>query len=849
MSSKDQSAYSGERLSFFQLFHEKGLQVEIPIIQRDYAQGRDNESVVRNTFLDALKTYLKENKPFRDLDFVYGTVKKIEPSDENSIEQRFIPLDGQQRLTTLFLLHWYLAQIAGQAQFFREVLCNKKGRSLFTYETRNSSKEFCNALMTKDIPVDGLLRNAHGSESVAETIKDQGWFYLSWTNDPTIRSMLNMLDAIHAKFSGCEEYFARLVDPDEPIITFLFLNLKRFKLTDDLYIKMNARGKPLTDFENFKARLEKKIKSFIKPWPEYFLSFRDEPVSGYEYFIYKIDNDWADLFWAYRKEATKDDTYDDELMNLMALVIANFHILRSDLKGEGLAINLVRFFSGARNVERLSFMAYEELGCLSQKMVIQLIGIFDLLHHDDLSNGRLTPYLRDNGYYSEEKSFQKVIANRTSYPEKLRFYAFYAGLAQGMTEEPLLSWMRVVFNLSENTIINTVDEYYRALRSLRDLVEHDEPVLDQLKQVDTVPSFSEAQVLEEKIKAHLLTASAEWKKQIVEFEAHSFFRGQIGFLLRFAGIVDYYLKQGDTDWGDSDEYYLESFKRYAESAAAVFTTIEYSSETINFAWERAVLTKGEYFTNATANRYNLLSARVNINNIERDHSWRRLLRLPLYEGSLWGQRQDYVKAVLDDQYFSTGDVRGTLELICAKALDDSTGEDWRMLLVKRPDLFRVCNQGFIVKNPSEIVLLHKSQRNHTHSELYSKFLELEIRKKDLNIEPFKALDYLKAKGLDVSPGIRFYDLTVAENHFEMKVSYELDRFHFLFQSRNNALYPEKLIACLTEFGFEFTESQVNLTESYFYLCTKAKQAEERLESLCATLREVWPEISSPTQSI
>jgi len=258
MSSKDQSAYSGERLSFFQLFHEKGLQVEIPIIQRDYAQGRDNESVVRNTFLDALKTYLKENKPFRDLDFVYGTVKKIEPSDENSIEQRFIPLDGQQRLTTLFLLHWYLAQIAGQAQFFREVLCNKKGRSLFTYETRNSSKEFCNALMTKDIPVDGLLRNAHGSESVAETIKDQGWFYLSWTNDPTIRSMLNMLDAIHAKFSGCEEYFARLVDPDEPIITFLFLNLKRFKLTDDLYIKMNARGKPLTDFENFKARLEKK---------------------------------------------------------------------------------------------------------------------------------------------------------------------------------------------------------------------------------------------------------------------------------------------------------------------------------------------------------------------------------------------------------------------------------------------------------------------------------------------------------------------------------------------------------------------------------------------------------------
>lgn len=40
-------AFSGERFSFFQLLTEKKLRIEIPIIQRDYAQGRASELDVR----------------------------------------------------------------------------------------------------------------------------------------------------------------------------------------------------------------------------------------------------------------------------------------------------------------------------------------------------------------------------------------------------------------------------------------------------------------------------------------------------------------------------------------------------------------------------------------------------------------------------------------------------------------------------------------------------------------------------------------------------------------------------------------------------------------------------------
>ena len=88
--------YKDRILSFSQLLKEN--RIEIPIIQRDYAQGREDKEEIRTNFLNALYQSIKENKSIK-LDFIYGS----------NIENAFQPLDGQQRLTTLFLLHWYAA--------------------------------------------------------------------------------------------------------------------------------------------------------------------------------------------------------------------------------------------------------------------------------------------------------------------------------------------------------------------------------------------------------------------------------------------------------------------------------------------------------------------------------------------------------------------------------------------------------------------------------------------------------------------------------------------------------------------------------------------------------------------
>ena len=126
--------------------------VEIPIIQRDYAQGRPSEAKIRGKFINHLADALKHRNPI-ELDFVYGMISE----NERTLQSLFIPIDGQQRLTTLFLLHWYAA--------WKEDLLNDAKDTLlrFTYETRPSAHFFLNFICKH--PCNNLLAGSRGTAS------------------------------------------------------------------------------------------------------------------------------------------------------------------------------------------------------------------------------------------------------------------------------------------------------------------------------------------------------------------------------------------------------------------------------------------------------------------------------------------------------------------------------------------------------------------------------------------------------------------------------------------------------------------------------------------------------------
>ncbi|MFI5734025.1 DUF262 domain-containing protein [Kribbella sp. NPDC051587] len=273
----------GYLTSYVGLFNEQagGIprveQIEIPLIQRDYAQGRPDAAVkeIRVSFLEVLLEALTGDQPV-GLDFVYGKI------DGGTL----YPLDGQQRLTTLFLLHWYLASAAGQ-------LDPQAPWTRFSYATRPGARLFC-----KRLAANPMLRD---TARPSTWITDQAWYLHVWRNDPSIQAMLVMIDAIHQAVERLESgldleaAWERLTDQTSPAVSFHLLPLDDMESDEDLYIKMNSRGKPLTPFENFKARFEQDIA---------YSGRADE-------FAHKIDGAWSDLLWPFHGG---DHIVDDEFM-------------------------------------------------------------------------------------------------------------------------------------------------------------------------------------------------------------------------------------------------------------------------------------------------------------------------------------------------------------------------------------------------------------------------------------------------------------------------------------------------------------------------------------------------------
>lgn len=713
---------TGDRYSFYKLFLERNFRIEIPIIQRDYAQGRETRVDVRDSFLGVLYKYLEEGIPNRDLDFVYGSIDG----------DKFIPLDGQQRLTTLFLLHWYLCQISENDELkksYYDVMLIKsdsdKGRvkSKFCYETRNSSSEFCNSLMSHSFISEKLRAN----KKMSDVIEDENWFFRSWLFDPTVKSMLKMLDAIHDKFFGHGDFFEKLLDVENPVITFLFMDLKKFKLSEDLYIKMNARGKPLTEFENFKAKFEQYIES-VQPEIESSREFKlaGKKVSLKEYFAHNIDTKWADLFWTYRKVinrsgAAEDNDFDDEFVNFIRFIFTCNYAgsINIAIKDKDESLELLN-----RGNDVLSFDNYQKMGVLSPKAVLYLVDAFDVLSEggDDIVE-HLSEY--DAPYFDEKARFKGVLMGNATNNEKLEMHAYLRYLIEKKDRAGLFDWMRVVCNLAhpDNTIIDTSSELSRSIRSVDVLLKKAPEILKYFAESNTVEGFSSWQIEEEKAKAKLMLASEGWRNSILQAEKlnYPYFNGQIGIVLEFAGLHSYFQEHAGSTWTAVEvEPFKNTFESYSFKISKIFDS-DYSQNNkkmgdTSSVFERAVLSKGNYLSYTDRDKRNLLNTANVKQNIKRDHSWKRFLRWGGSHNDL--DRHGYVKAVLDDSDLDLEKLTDSLDKIANKIEESAT---WRFCLVHLADFWNY-GYGWLYFEQYCLYSFNGSKRSHWHREVYSYFL-------------------------------------------------------------------------------------------------------------------------------
>ena len=470
--------------------------VEIPIIQRDYAQGRDQKDIqrIRDRFLDALFEAV-EGSPIT-LDFVYGNVK------DNGV---MTPLDGQQRLTTLYLLHWYASKRCNAPE--NECNCLK----MFSYETRFSARAFCQDLVNFAPDF---------TTPVAAQIRNQSWFPLEWKKDPTISAMLTMIDAIVEKFAPVQDLWQKLKSGK---ISFYFLPIQDMGLTDELYIKMNSRGKPLTNFEHFKAELEKTIRNHSEDLAKRIIA--------------KIDSSWTDLLWNYRGD---NNIIDDEFIRYFKFICS---------------ILYYKAGQSTRNKSSDVFDLLKDLFSTANENAIANIEFLES-YFDCWTNlpDQKSPAQYLAQFMSTQHEIGKIISTPIDiFQECLDLFDNLSGINRKFTMGRTVLLYAVIQYLLKRTVI-TEDQFRRRLRSIQNLINNSSNELSDsedrqggnrlpatLKQVDSIilkaevdlalgPNLNNNQLKEEKEKLAWTEANPSLAESLFILEDHPLLYGQIAII-------------------------------------------------------------------------------------------------------------------------------------------------------------------------------------------------------------------------------------------------------------------------------------------------------------------------------
>lgn len=643
--------YRGKIYSFYELL--KSNNIEIPIIQRDYAQGRKDKKKIRFNFLNALRDSLVNEEQIM-LDFIYGT---------NTVDA-FQPLDGQQRLTTLFLLHWYAALKDSKLPLEESKLVK------FTYETRISSRDFCNSLIKNPIDInDGI--------DPSFVIIDSPWFFLSWKNDPTIDAMLRTIDDIHNIFQDIPNIWSKLTSKEQSLIRFYHVELENIGLTDDLYIKMNARGKLLSTFENFKAGFEKLIRD--KKW--------EDRVNISETFAFKIDTTWTDLFWKYFR---KNDSVDNSFVNFFSSILMIRQSVERKKKTEERIRIISKLQEDSNNISPKLF-TLEDFNYL-----VLCLNLINNKYEEFSTIAFDFPFFR----HSPKENFLNEITLNTdgaSYTQKVLLFAQleYFRKVENIDKNKYLNWMRVVRNIVSRgdieksgkrpDIIRSPQTFDGVIYLISELSIGCENIYDYLSKVTSLKStFAKEQIEEEKFKAKLILNNLDLKKFIFELEDTDLLRGRIDFI--------FYCLDVDKNVGAIDMKELEEIKN-------IFLDNLSSNSNLTNDLRRALLTisvDGKYeFYNYWWSFWNVIESNK-----------RRLIdKYREIEYLIYSEYKEYFKSLVIKLRSQT------LKEIALNFNPDDNFPNWKLRLIKEEELLNNNGSNYIaIPQDNSVCYLLRSKR-------------------------------------------------------------------------------------------------------------------------------------------
>lgn len=694
--------------------------IRIPRIQRGYAQGRQTKKVdeIRRTFLHTLFQVIKGKRLSTELDFVYGSMKG----------GAFEPLDGQQRLTTLFLIHWMLGVNLSKKD-------NEK-HSVFTYASCPTSEDFSNSLVSHDAIA--LIKETidkrekakkEDKEGItpARLIEKRDWFHWEWKFDPSINSMLVMIDSIFAEIISDEKWSENLADYRSNLnnITFNGLNLGDFGLSNELFIKMNARGKQLSDFDKVKSTLEEEIQIQESEYDgdEIPMASLDDE-SNWRTFM---DGKWSDYFWHTYARRTIVDSKElpKEDRKRKSLEAAKYcerqfkklllRLIQLQLHSKKPSSNELREACYKRNEAEIDnlLITYNDYLLPLRSSGPRVVGtsetlidfatliktINSLLTEDE--NGTVSDVFRElpedthincNGINCMQSFLEDNVANDVAliFFASLQFLDSFPFRKDYEWKANFSRWIKSLRNmLSNNNNTQRIDKLWRyenamaaIMEMIRDLVAYSKEYNIGANDKNLVNGFfksitktyngiENSALKEESDKASLVMSDESWENVIAVAERDSYLWGQIRVLIEWAGAD------------------IEKFKTYS-----------------------AKLTELLGFIHVNCNKYYLAALKLDPNawitsnrlyqlNYDRDNSFKRYLRD--YDKSI-GTNAPSIKRIID--LWISGSNTLCAEEFIASVLNDETLESpvWLECIIKEPSILDYCYHMRLFKDNGHVVL-------------------------------------------------------------------------------------------------------------------------------------------------
>ncbi len=801
--------------TFWKLIEDHSI--EIPKIQRDYTYGRDDLKVkqIRKVFIEKLIKHLKSNTPLH-LDFVYGKLAGL-TNVQQAMENRraiggllksvfsyaetlnikleyaisdtrnaagapittLLPLDGQQRLTTLFLLHWYISSRIGKAPAIL-------GR--FTYNTRKNAKDFCSELVKK-----GTIEKE--TQDIEQSLANNEWFFAGWKKDPTVKSMLIVLNEIHNNLGNepedvMAEMWHKLTIQD--VITFSFLDTQQLLMTDELYVKMNARGKQLTDYENMKAWLqETHTKLLVTMWEE------------------KLDTVWTDLFWFYREPAEFE--IDDAYYKFFKEMALNQYAVNTTVVGGNLTEEQIEVVNILRGEDFIPHSYLEDKKLFAEPVLIDAFCFLSLLENEGYN--RLTRLLTRNLNGEQLQDIVKILFGSKAIPKlwdrvfifAITRFVINTGIAvtdyDSNCDIQFKRWVRVASNLIYNKTIDSPTLLLQALNAIHKMTPYSNDIYLQIvDDSNRIPFFDKSQVDEERKKCKLIISDPNWESLLEKYEQHSYFYAQVSFLLELATI------NSVTD--------IHQFAYYAERAAVIFSDDILLRD--DFLMQRALLAHHEYLIEVNNNTHSLILSDHGTLRL-REENWRQYFRQVRHMPNF----KDFLNKI---------DPQSTVHSL-QQIIANSDAEGWRKLIIDHPKVISYCKDRRLqwpnkIDRPNWVMVLGSTKRSGYHVELYSYCFLMDFANRFFkNFAPLK-LKYEYVKGGNMPPYAYVGSWQIEDIELYIGIYFYGESYQLCVFDNDDQPLDTLTVGMLTSRGY-------TLKQSYYILdIADAENTYLELEELC-----------------